>query len=169
MNIISCIHSTRRNYKPYLAAAVPIVNGSFLTPTRGTNGYNGIWDDRYGPGVGIPGWTLTGISVSLGNGATAFVQFPLPNTQYLIITLDNTTNVTKSQNIDISIAGLHTVTLYTIARLAFAYCNTQCSFNGKMVSIATTTDSAWTKTSLVVNIPTVGTYPLAFFVIIMIV
>ena len=162
MNIRSCIHSIKRNHKPYIAGAVPIVNGSFLTPTRGTNGYNGIWDDRYGPGVGIPGWTLTGNSILLGNGVTAFVQFPLPYTQYLVITLNNTTNVTISQNIDISITGLHTVTFYTAARLAFGYCDTQCSFNGKVVAIATTTDNVWTKTSLVVDIPTVGTYPLAF-------
>jgi hypothetical protein len=124
MNIISCIHSTRRNYKPYLAGAVPIVNGSFLTPTRGTNGYNGIWDDRYGPGVGIPGWTLTGISVSLGNGATAFVQFPLPSTQYLIISdcdcdcdcdmLTVTVTVTETVTETVTVTVTETVTVTVI-------------------------------------------------------
>ena len=130
MNIRSGIHSTKRNFKPYLVGAVPVVNGTFINPLRGTNGYNGIWDDRYGPGVGIPGWTLTGSSISLGNGTTPFVLFPLPYTQYLIITLDALT-ASMSQIINISIAGLHTVTFCTMARLSFGYCDTQCSFNGK--------------------------------------
>jgi hypothetical protein len=78
MNIRSGIHSTKRNFKQYLVEPVPVVNGTFINPLRGTNGYNGIWDDRYGPGVGIPGWTLTGSSISLGNGVTAFVLNPLP-------------------------------------------------------------------------------------------
>jgi hypothetical protein len=162
MNITSGIHSTKRNFKPYLVGAVPVVNGTFINPLRGTNGYNGIWDDRYAFTLGMPGWTLTGSSITLGNGVTAFVLNPLPFTQYLVITLDTSTNCTMSQTINISIAGLHTVTFYTVARLAFAYRDTQCSFNGKVVAISTTTDSAWTKTSLVVNIPTVGAYPLVF-------